>query len=120
MASVRSDITKYPKEYHKLFLKAALKVQADAIVITLESVKKAEALRRALYTFRRALFEQPELYPRVTLIAPCLGFNLEGSVLKVFNLDTTKELAEELLRKEREELDDGKEPSTDVGQMQIS
>ncbi len=118
MASVRKDITKYPKEYRKLFLKAAIRTSANPVVIVLKSVRDAEALRRALYTFRRALFEQPERYPRATLMAPCLGFKIEGSVLKVFNLDKTKEL--EAKKKEREELDDGQGTSTNGREMQVS
>lgn len=110
MSTTRININKYPKEYHALFQEAVKVTLADCLKITFETKAKAKALRRALYTFREALYEQPKVFPSLTEIAPTLAFRLRGTILMIYNKDKTP----------REELRHGDGTSRTDREMQVS
>ncbi len=71
------ELSSYPSEYAQLFETAARK----PITIELDTPAQANTLRSRLYSYRQAIYNYPELMPRVTLVAPLVRMSISFKTL---------------------------------------
>ena len=89
--STRRNILKYPKEVVATFEKAIGKTVDEPLIIPFETPTAAKSARRTFYAFREALYLNPHMYPKITLIAPCICFRLKDNILKIYTKPVTVE-----------------------------
>ena len=89
------DVSEYPLEYGNAFLQAC----REPVSVPCESEDEASLLRSRLYAFRRAVWEQPYILPKVTLVASLVKFRLDGPTLILEGKNITEDRVSEALRK---------------------
>lgn len=84
--TIRKNIYDYPPEISKA-LDLAIKYREELpLSLTFKTIKAAKAARRQFYSFRDALYEQPETFPVLALMAPCINFHISKNVLNLYLL----------------------------------
>lgn len=67
----------YPAEFAEFFIQASSK----RVELVCDSPEEAKTMRRRLYAFRALVYEQPDTFPRVVLLAPKVKLRLDGNKL---------------------------------------
>ena len=81
--SRRRSIKNYPKECAETFEQARGKTRYNPLVVIFNSNNEAKSARRLFYAFREALYDEPEEYPQLTILAPWIVFGLKNDSLYI-------------------------------------